>query len=456
MILKKLGKMKASEFLLKSITDNSEVTPAKKITELDISRRQTSDLKKSDFFNLFFLLSNFLNENKEKFHIVRFGEEFEVANDLDIMEVRGSCFDDMKIITGNFVGTFIINPERFIKDLKFKSPVTININSRFGDRFLKYLIASSEGFLGMEDFGGVNKDNSSLMWLLIYYWKIKLKKALSLGLYKEYIFQESKERIVRGRIDFAHIHKFVFEKKLYCRYKEYSYENEINSVIKLALEKIFRNYTQFRSELLPFKRIFDELKIVRSSKGEVLNSYYFAYNEVYKLSLMILENKFFNVGLDREFDAILFDISLLFEHRIRRLLLENGFTINTKNEKEFTIPNGVGESNVYPDVVIYHSDGTVSVFDVKYKNFNQSMGVSREDRFQIVSYAALYGHKYKIKECGIIYPRLGRRKVLERELKICNERKIPFRVLFYPIATDDGFVKEQIKNEEEFMKCFVE
>jgi 5-methylcytosine-specific restriction enzyme subunit McrC len=382
---------------------------------------------------------------KINFDVIEFGEEFEYSyeNVFDYDYNNGQ----FRVITNNIGGTISFENKQ------------INITSRFGNNFLKYMIASSEGFLEFEKLGGIEKNNLAL-WILIYYWKLKLKKAFFLGLYK--IYTKKKEQLgkIKGNINFSKIYKFKYSSKVECIFKEHSYSNYINLKIKEALDKTFSLYPDLVNDIGDIKRIFNDIKFNNIDKNnKILNPYYLAYKEVFDLSLKILNNESGSFNKDNN-NALLFDFSLLFEHHIRKLLIFNKFSLGEKNKKEFTIPNGIGESNIYPDIIIYNNDNSISIYDVKYKRFDERFGVKREDRFQIVSYVSILSSKYKIKESGIIYPDICSNNK-NQELKICN-LNIPFRVLFYPITkkefekeTDfNKFAKEQINNDKKFINYF--
>ena len=436
----------------KNLTDNSvyqvkdEVNLNKWNNFLTISNRSKNDTKKKKIFQNIGKIYEILKESKPL--IITFGEEFE-SNYEEVFNYEGYNFDTLKIYTNNIIGTILYNGIR------------IDIGSRFGNQFLKYMIASSEGFLEFEDLGSFDDEEKGIAeWLLIYYWKIKLKSAFRLGLYKTY--KEKKEELssIKGKIDFNSLNKFKLKAKLNCTYRDHSYINEINEVIKRALFKVSKieKYNEIIKDITPIKRTFFDLDNFNVSlkdlkNKKILNPFYMPYQEVYNLSLQILENRFFNFSQSSKFNALLFDVSLLFEHFIRKLLIHNGFTLNEKNKKEFKIPNGIDFSNIYPDIVIYHSDGSISIYDVKYKRFNFNEGIKREDRFQITSYAALLSSKYEIKECGIIYPieedkyENNKNKLSYKTLNICN-KEIPFKVLFYKIS---GNLENQKEKDKEFI-----
>jgi len=414
--------MKSLAEFFKSLKDNSEYFLNKEI-----------NIKDESIIEKIGKIYEILNSSKPT--IFGFGEEFEL-NYEEVFKYEGYNFDTLRLYTNNIVGTIIYDGFR------------IDIGSRFGDNFLKYMIASSEGFLEFENFGNLDKNVGIAEWLLIYYWKIKLKSAFRLGLYKTYKEKNEELSSIRGRIDFNSLHKFKLKAKLNCYYREHSYINEINETIKRALVKVSKSehYSKFIKDITPIKRTYFDLvslniALSNLKNKKILNPFYMPYQEVYRLSLQILENQFFNFSNNSKFNALLFDISLLFEHFTRKLLIHNGFILNEKNKKEFTIPDGKKYRNIYPDIIIYHPDNTVSVYDVKYKRFKDE--IKREDRFQITSYAALISSKYNIRECGIIYPIESSKveKLPIQNLNICN-KKIPFKVLFYE-------VEKNLENQKE-------
>ncbi len=227
------------------------------------------------------------------------------------------------------------------------------------------------------------------------YWKLQLKKAFSLGIYKTYQKKRDIITTIRGSINInSFLRKEFFDGKTDCEFKEHSYKNELNTVINMALNKVFKSkYQPIVSDIYNIKNAFNSinnrslnLKTLQNKK--VINPYFKKYNQVFDLSLKILRDEFANVGESKsELSAFIFDISLLFEHHIRKVLKQR-LTLFPKNKKEFSIPNGIYENNIYPDVIIDYGNNNVGVYDVKYKNFDFLNGVKREDKFQLITYVA--------------------------------------------------------------------
>ena len=189
-----MSRNKPGEFFKNQILDNNQYS-LKDYLDLnrwDLSRlvasRAGEDRKKEEIFKFIVKLRGILQSKQP--HIISFGEEFE-ENFKEVFSFEGKDFDTLKICTNNIVGTILYDG------------VIFNIGSRFGERFLQYMIASSEGFLEYEEFGQKDKALGLAEWLLIYYWKVLLKKAFRLGLYKSYSEIEDDLSALRGRVDFA-------------------------------------------------------------------------------------------------------------------------------------------------------------------------------------------------------------------------------------------------------------
>jgi 5-methylcytosine-specific restriction endonuclease McrBC regulatory subunit McrC len=383
-------------------------------------------------------------------------KEFDFNQDNFILNIQGESFEDIRITSSNIVGSIHLKGNQ------------LNINSRFGNHFLAYMIASTSGFIELENFGDISEEKGIGEWILLLYWKNKLKHAFSQGIYKTYHKKRENLSTVRGNIDINQlIKKQYFDGKTMCEFKEHSYDNNLNKVIYHAIQKVSKsNYSELLFDIYPIKRAFESIPFnslsYNFSENTVGNPYYKNYNEVFELSKRILQNNFINVSSkDSQFSAFLFDISLLFEHHIRKVL-KTRFELKPKDLFEFKVPNGMGENKLFPDIIIDYGNNEIGVFDVKYKHYVQygaSPGVVREDRFQLISYVAYYLNIYKVVRCGIIYPCNDE----EYEEKICRihnyqtvnvaKNKIPFNVFFYRVKEQD-FVNQQFEVDKTFTSLF--
>ncbi len=452
--------MNAKEFFNSEIKDNSSNGYSlNKISDLNTDfycntyhRKRTThyEIRKNGIVSFVKELhKKIANKTLSELNLIQitFDEEYEANKEQKIFDIKGDNFDNLKIITENIVGSIVYKSHNF------------NINCRFGNEFLQYMIANTSGFLELENLGSINKNLGLGEWILTYYWKLQLKKAFALGIYKTYQKKKGNLTSIKGEIDInSYLKKTYFDGKTVCSFKEHSYKNELNSVINMALTKVFKSkYQPIVSDIYNIKNAFNSintqnLNLKSIQKKKVLNPYFKKYNQVFDLSLKILKEEFANVGESKsDFSAFLFDISLLFEHHIRKIL-KGRYTLFPKNKKEFSIPNGIYENSIYPDIIIDYGNNEIGIYDVKYKNFDFINGVEREDRFQIVTYVAAYLNKYKVKDCGIIYPLresdYEKSKKIEQQTLHIAKKEIPFNIVFYKVCSN---LNNQSKVDEIFM-----
>ena len=458
--------MRASEFFSNQICDN-QITPIQVSEYLELSDDfycKTSGKKYKEQLRID-AISKFLKDTRRELQNIDLNEynisylindgEFDLNRDNIIINITGDSFHEMKLSTSNIVGSLNINGHQ------------LNINSRFGNQFLAYMIANTSGFIELENFGGISNKKGLGEWILLLYWKNCLKRAFSQGIYKTYQKKRENLSTVRGSIDINHWIKKqdYFDGKTMCEFKEHSFDNNINKVIFLALQKVSKSlYADMINDIYDIKRAFQSVSFKNLNfnykDSSVSNPFYKNYNEVFELSKRILQDQFMSFSSNESnFSAFLFDISLLFEHHIRKVLKQK-FTLRPKDVVEFKVPNGVSENKIFPDVVIDYGNNEIGIFDVKYKRFQTegpSPGVKREDRFQLISYIAMYSSKYKVINSGIIYPceeadfhKLNDKTKNDQIIKISNNQ-VKFGVFFYKVSEN---ITQQPSFDQEFLNSF--
>ena len=375
-------------------------------------------------------------------------EEYEHNTDDGFISVSGTA-TNFTLDTGNLIG--------FVK----RGDYTLKISSRFGDRFLQYIIADADGFLELKDVGG-ETDADDYDWLLAYLWNIKFKRAYRLGLPKAYITRNERISKARGYIDPVDFFQNKTSGKYLCSYREHSYNSPAVSLFLKAYETIKHNTFCYESRNI-YNSFVAANQGFKRSRQEILNTKYFSnpfysdYNVLIDLSKRVIQRGGLSFGEEQDTSAFLFDVSMLFEYFIRKLLLRGGIQLLSKSEKIHKIPSGsFGEytRRLEPDIVI-ESNGGFYVFDVKYKTYDHRYGVKREDLFQLHTYIGQYGNDGPIKGCGFIFP-MPDDQLQELDPVILHQHKkeIPFYVVFLPIPNDNHL---QFNNDmKKQCDCFVE
>ena len=341
--------------------------------------------------------ADLLADKKKYLPLVLFNAgEYEQNGDQFYYKLDGNSWKNFSLSTGNLIGHLKIDNQE------------ISIGSRFGNSFLKYIISDADGFIPLDDFGGIDL-NDSIAWLIEYLWVTKLRKASRLGIPKSYKKQTSISTKVKGIIDVEHyeLHKDLAIYR--STYRNHSYATDANLLILEVFRHLNKDFVT--SEVNSLNRAFQAAsegrKMVREDLMKVkdyTNPYYSDYNDLLYLSKILLNNKSLDFGSSSNTSGFLFDVSMLFEYFIRKTFLRSGFQISTKNKNDFKIPTGISRNrNLYPDLIA-SKDGVTFLFDVKYKRFNKREGVNREDLFQIYTYLGQVSNHQKINAFGFIYP----------------------------------------------------
>jgi hypothetical protein len=377
------------------------------------------------------------------------GREYEHNTEESLLRMCGGAdFNDFSFATGNLIGCVTGSYNGY--------PFSLRVSSRFGDEFLKFIIADADGFVEVADHGGMDKGGYD--WLLIYLWLIKLKKAFRLGLPKAYESRTENLVSVRGRLDPVDYVLHSRSARYRCTYREHCYNNGTTRLIARALQHLDSNST-FRAP----HRLNQTFQIAidgeRRSLQELLatqpvrNPYYSDYAPVVSLAKQILRNELSDFGEQSPTNALLFDVSMLFEYFVRKLLQRNGVRFHPKNDRKWSIPSGLphgySRRKLIPDLIFDVEERTF-VFDVKYKAFDFKYGVSREDLFQIHTYLGQVSNEHHVHGCGFIYPIRETRwealgldscKGIYSDTITQAGESVPFHIVFIKIP-EQGFVPD--------------
>lgn len=383
-------------------------------------------------------INNLLSQNIQDFIVLFNSEEYEHNSSDQFVTVNGADSLNFSLSTGNLIG--------FVKRDNF----SLKISSRFGDEFLKFIIADADGFLEVNNMGG-EKQSEGYEWLLAYLWTIKLKRAYRLGLPKLYLTQTESTSKVRGSIDVLDFY-LNRDRGIYrCRYREHSYESTAALLITRAFEYV-ETYSFVQKNRPIYQNFLSASQGIKRTHKELLdtphfsNPYFHDYNELIDLSKQILNRKSTSFDEISQSSAFLFDVSMLFEYFIRKLLIRNSFRLFAKFEELHTITTGRErfKRKLQPDIV-FEVNKELYVFDVKYKTFDSIYGVSRDDLFQLHTYIGQYGNNHKVKGCGFIYPASESKwrslelddmgGIIESEI-VQHGVSIPFYVLFLKIPDE--------------------
>jgi len=379
--------------------------------------------------------SNFIKQNLYLINEAEY-EHNSINNFFEYLPGNGKILDKAIINTSNIVG--------YVNKKFNGNNYSIVVSSRFGDDFLKHIISSTDGFLEISNSGDIATKGMA-EWLLIFLWKVKLKSAFRLGLPKEYVSKAERIVTVRGNLN---SNKLINNPDLIppydCQFREHSYDNSINQLItntfmliknKSLINDCHKIRQDFSTATNGKKVSINELINYKPIK----NPYYRDYNKVAELSAKIIRNEMADFANEKDdFSAFFFDMSMLFEYFIRKILIRKGFILEEKNIFQYSIPSGgrynEGYRKLFPDIIMINTDNSINVYDVKYKHFDFTYGVSREDLFQLNTYVGQLSNNRTVKKCGFIFPleesSVSTSKQIVQKLHI-GGKIIDFEIIFF-------------------------
>ncbi|MBR6937437.1 MAG: hypothetical protein IKH63_07730 [Prevotella sp.] len=308
-----------------------------------------------------------------------------------VFEVEGN-----KLVTGNIMG--------FIGCGNTK----VSISSRFAqgnnDYFLHYMLRKVFA-INLFDLQ-FNSDEESIFDFLIYLFPAFLKRALKQGIYKEYQTHRYNDANAKGRIDIPrHIRKNIpFAGKIAYTTREYAQDNHLTQLIRHTIEYITQhplagNILCNDEETMEGVNIIcsttptysrnERQKVIHQNLRPISHPYFSEYRPLQQLCLLILWQEEMKYGDDDdEIYGVLFDGAWLWEEYLNTFLSDFGFIhpqnkIGTGGKRLFT--DNIGYEKVMPDFYNHNI-----VLDAKYKGYREWKSVSREDRFQLLSYMYIF------------------------------------------------------------------
>jgi len=301
------------------------------------------------------------------------------------------------------------------------------------DIFIYMLMYCNDIKLENEQLASCQNHKHSFIEVFIQMFAQNLFKELQKGIYKEYITQEDNLTILRGKYLINENLKYNFSKtKIYCEYDEFSMNNSLNQFFLYAI-KILARSVKDKKLLKQCELIFDEVE----DKNFDINSLDIHFNRLnqrfkdsFEFALLLLNKYIPLFSKDKKSFAFLFDMNILFEKFIGKVIKE--IEPNTKLQSCDTFEDLI----LKPDIIVNDL-----IIDTKYKKLSDEHKIKRDDKFQMYVYA----NNYKIKNTMLLYPKY--KKEYDDELTLGeNENKINLRIKTIDLNCVDCGYSEYIEN----------
>ncbi len=368
--------------------------------------------------------------------------------DSTIIDIR-----DEEVSTGNLMG-FVGCRQTMLR-----------IHSRFDreetDYFMHYML---ERVFSVNLFDlQYSTDPESVFDFVLFLFPFFLNKALTQGLYREYVTHEHNDSRVRGAIDVSrHIRLNIpFTGNVAYRTREHTADNDLMELVRHTIEYI--RTKEFGAGILSRdeetkgnvgliveatgsyeKR--ERSRIVSKNLRSKIHPYFSEYEPLRRLCLQILRQEEIKYGKDDEtVYGVLFDGAWLWEEYLDTILSGMGF--NHPQNKIHGLPIYLFSPKRvrrYPD---FHNERIV--LDAKYKRYEGRAltDISREDLAQVISYM----YVQRLENGGFLVPG-GTTVELTKESLHGYGGAMYIINLPIPSGADnyDEFCKEMAGNEEVF------
>ena len=297
----------------------------------------------------------------------------------------------------------------------------LSIHSRFAedskeDFFLHYMLQKVAKINLFNLQHSINED--SVFDFLLYIFPLYLKKAISQGVYRQYITHKYNDANVRGVVDVNRHIRFnePFNGKIAYTTREFSYDNHITQLIRHTIEAISKrpggneilnidtDTQQAVSQITNATPSFinTELKvIINKNVTPIAHPFYSEYTQLQRLCLQILRHEELKYGQEtNEIYGVLIDAAWLWEEYLS-VVLDGRFNHYTKDGgKRYSLftPH---MQQIIPD---YLSLDMKTVADAKYIPLDRESWYGDEKATSIYYKTITYMYRFCSDKGYLLYP----------------------------------------------------
>jgi 5-methylcytosine-specific restriction enzyme subunit McrC len=292
--------------------------------------------------------------------------------------------------------------------------------------FIYMLMYAYDVKLSNEQIASCANEEHTILEVFVQMFANGLLQELKKGLYKEYLTKQDNLPVLKGKYLINENLKYNFTKnKIYCEYDEFSENNSLNQFFLYAV-KYLQKFVKDKKLLKQCELIFDEVEYKLVDINE-LNIHFDRLNLRFKTSfeiaLLLLRQSIPLFNQDKKSFAFLFDMNVLFENFIARMVKELDSNAKIQNQDNF------GDLTLKPDIIIKSKN---LIIDCKYKILKENKTSSRNDRYQMY----VYGNNFKLEmnfRTILLYPKNLNEKDLNNKKPIYlgnNDRKVELKIRY--------------------------
>lgn len=288
----------------------------------------------------------------------------------------------------HYCGIFNFGNQDYYILPKISNNETSNLNI-----FIYMLMYTYDIKLSNEQIANCENEKHSILEVFVQMFASNLLAELKKGMYKEYITQQDNLPVLKGKYLINENLKYNFTKnKIYCEYDEFSPNNSLNQFFIYAI-KYLQKFVKDKKLLKQCELIFDEVE----SKSVDINKLDIHFNRLnqrfktsFEIAILLLKQSIPLFSQDKKSFAFLFDMNVLFERFIARIVKELDNSAKIQNQDNFN------DLILKPDIILKNQ-----IIDTKYKKIESIKDIKQSDKLQ----AFAYGVNYEVDNVMLLYPR---------------------------------------------------
>lgn len=260
--------------------------------------------------------------------------------------------------------------------------------------FIYMLMYAYDVKLSNEQIASCANQEHTILEVFVQMFANGLLQELKKGLYKEYLTKQDNLPVLKGKYLINENLKYNFTKnKIYCEYDEFSENNSLNQFFLYAV-KYLQKFVKDKKLLKQCELVFDEVeyKQVDINRVETINfnRLNVRFKTSFEIALLLLKQSIPLFNQDKKSFAFLFDMNVLFEKFIARMVKELDSNAKIQNQDNF------GDLTLKPDIILKNQ-----IIDIKYKRIKSIEDIKQSDKLQ----AFAYGINYEVENVMLLYPK---------------------------------------------------
>jgi 5-methylcytosine-specific restriction enzyme subunit McrC len=278
-----------------------------------------------------------------------------------------------------------------------------------------------------------NLKSNNILEVFIQMFASNLLAELKKGIYKEYITMQDNLPVLKGKYLINENLKYNFTKnKIYCEYDEFSPNNSLNQFFLYTI-KYLQKFVKDKKLLKQCELIFDEVEYKQIDINKLDRIPFSRLNQRFKTSfeiaILLLKQSIPLFSQDKKSFAFLFDMNVLFEKFIARIVKELDNNAKIQNQDNFN------DLILKPDIILKNQ-----IIDTKYKKIKSIEDIKQSDKLQ----AFAYGVNYGVDNVMLLYPThldsLNETLILGKE----EYKKVNLRIVCIDLNFSGNDLKEYI------------